>query len=79
MTEPHSVFVPAPDVVVRDLDGEAVVLDLATGTYFGLNDAGTRIWLPSSGRTRVDYRDGWPFSPDLSSRQRRVHDPGARR
>ena len=44
MTEPHSVFVPAPDVVVRDLDGEAVVLDLATGTYFGLNDVGTRIW-----------------------------------
>lgn len=38
------MFVPAPDVVVRDLDGEAVVLDLATGTYFGLNDIGTRIW-----------------------------------
>jgi coenzyme PQQ synthesis protein D (PqqD) len=40
----HSVFAPAADVVVRDLDGEAVVLDLATGTYFGLNDIGTRIW-----------------------------------
>ncbi len=38
------MFVPAPDVVVRDLGGEAVVLDLATGTYFGLNDVGTRIW-----------------------------------
>jgi hypothetical protein len=44
MTGSHSVFAPAADVVVRDLDGEAVVLDIATGTYFGLNDIGTRIW-----------------------------------
>ena len=32
------------DVVFRDLDGEAVILDLATGTYFGLNAVGTRVW-----------------------------------
>ena len=31
-------------VVSRDLDGEAVILNLETGTYFGLNEAGTRIW-----------------------------------
>jgi hypothetical protein len=37
-------FVPAPDVVFRELDGEAVVLDLAGGTYFGLNASGTRMW-----------------------------------
>lgn len=35
---------PSPDVVWRDLEGEAVLLDLASGTYFGLNDVGTRIW-----------------------------------
>ncbi len=34
----------SPDVVFRDLDGEAVILDLATGTYFGLNEVGTRVW-----------------------------------
>jgi hypothetical protein len=34
----------SPDVVFRNLDGEAVILDLATGTYFGLNEVGTRIW-----------------------------------
>jgi hypothetical protein len=34
----------SPDVVFRDLDGEAVVLDLGSGTYFGLNEVGTRIW-----------------------------------
>jgi Coenzyme PQQ synthesis protein D (PqqD) len=33
-----------PDVVFRDLDGEAVILDLESGTYFGLNQVGTRIW-----------------------------------
>jgi hypothetical protein len=34
----------SPDVVWRDLDGEAVLLDLSTGVYFGLNEVGTRIW-----------------------------------
>jgi hypothetical protein len=34
----------SPDVVFRDLDGEAVILDLASGTYFGLNAVGTRVW-----------------------------------
>jgi hypothetical protein len=32
------------DVVFRDLDGEGVVLNLATGTYFGLNPTATRVW-----------------------------------
>ena len=32
------------DVVHRDLAGETVLLNLATGTYFGLDAVGTRIW-----------------------------------
>ena len=32
------------DVVFRDLAGEAGILNLATGTYFGLDQTGTRIW-----------------------------------
>ena len=32
------------DVVYRDLEGEAVLLDLDSGTYFGLDAVGTRIW-----------------------------------
>jgi hypothetical protein len=43
-TKADLAFAPAPDVVFRDLDGEAVVLDLATGMYFGLDDVGTRMW-----------------------------------
>lgn len=32
------------DAVFRELDGEAVILNLETGIYFGLNETGTRIW-----------------------------------
>jgi hypothetical protein len=32
------------DVAFRTIDDEGVVLDLATGTYFGLNTSGTRMW-----------------------------------
>ena len=32
------------DVVFRELDGEAVILNLDTGMYFGLDAVGTRIW-----------------------------------
>jgi hypothetical protein len=32
------------DIVFRDLAGEAVLLNLGTGMYFGLNGMGTQIW-----------------------------------
>jgi Coenzyme PQQ synthesis protein D (PqqD) len=32
------------DVVFRELDGEAVILNLESGMYFGLDAIGTRIW-----------------------------------
>jgi hypothetical protein len=32
------------DVVSRVLDGEAVILDLASSKYLGLNDVATRVW-----------------------------------
>ena len=34
----------ADDVVCRDLAGESVLLNLSTGTYFGLDAVGTRLW-----------------------------------
>ena len=33
-----------PDVLFREIDNECVLLDLGSGTYFGLNEVGTRIW-----------------------------------
>lgn len=32
------------DVVFRELDGEAVILNLVSGIYFGLDRVGTRMW-----------------------------------
>lgn len=42
--QPDDRFVPSPDVLLRELDGEAVLLDVASGRYFGLNGSGLRIW-----------------------------------
>jgi hypothetical protein len=39
----QSVHIP-DDVVFRELDGEAVILNLESGVYFGLDAVGTRIW-----------------------------------
>jgi len=39
-----SIVVASSDQVSRDLEGEVVILNLQTGTYFGLNGVGSRIW-----------------------------------
>jgi coenzyme PQQ synthesis protein D (PqqD) len=45
----------SPDVLYRDLEGQAVILDLSSGLYFGLNEIGTRIWtLIGEGRSVAD-------------------------
>ncbi len=33
-----------PEVLFQDVAGEAVLLDLSGGSYFGLDNVGTRIW-----------------------------------
>jgi hypothetical protein len=40
----ENTFTPGKDTVSRELDGEVVILDLGSGSYFGLNAVGTRIW-----------------------------------
>ena len=35
---------PSPDALYKNLDGEAVLVSLASSTYFGLDEVGTRIW-----------------------------------
>ena len=32
------------DVLFREVEGEAVLLAVASGSYFGLDQVGTRIW-----------------------------------
>ena len=37
-------FSVSPDVLFRELEGESVLLDLATEQYYVLDDVGTRMW-----------------------------------
>lgn len=37
-------FVQPPNVMIQHLDGEAVLLNVTSGYYFGLDPVGSRIW-----------------------------------
>jgi hypothetical protein len=40
----YSSVVATKNQVSSDLGGEAIILDLKSGVYYGLNDVGTRLW-----------------------------------
>ena len=40
----QSVVVASEEQVSSDLEGEAVILDMESGSYYGLNEVGARIW-----------------------------------
>ncbi len=42
--DPATRVLPRPGVLFRQLEEEAVLLDAARGTYFGLNAVGTSAW-----------------------------------
>ena len=37
-------IIASPDVIVREIDGQSVILDLKTSRYLSLNEVGTRMW-----------------------------------
>jgi len=43
-TKPLDSFRVSEGVVFRELEGEAVLLNLDSGMYFGLDQVGTRVW-----------------------------------
>ena len=43
MTLPDTLTIPA-EVMARQVGDETVILDLASGNYFGLDSVGARIW-----------------------------------
>jgi hypothetical protein len=63
------------DVIFRELDGEAIILDLAKGLYFGLDEVGTRAWMllaeSSSVGKVIDVMSG-EFDVDRSTLERDV-------
>jgi hypothetical protein len=49
------VLTPSTDAAFREIDQEVVILDLASGSYFGLNAVGSRAWaLIVEGRSLKD-------------------------
>ena len=50
----HRVVVPS-DVLVRILDREAVLLNLQTERYFGLDETGTRMWQLLAEAPRIEH------------------------
>ena len=57
MTSPQRFAIPS-HVMSRELGDDCVMLDLASGTYFGLDPVGARLWqLLGEGRTVAEACD----------------------
>jgi len=55
MTSPTETVTVPPQVMFRLVGDEAVLLDLQSGMYFGLDPVGARMWnLLAEGRTLAD-------------------------
>jgi len=61
-------LITSDDVVARVVAGETVLLNLATGTYFGLNEVGGRIWhlLDTDGCSLAEITDKLQAEFDVS-------------
>jgi hypothetical protein len=55
MIDPQSRYRPDPErVAAQVIDGEAVIIDLISGTYFSLADSGGRVWELVEGGCSID-------------------------
>ncbi len=61
-------FVVCPDQVSCDLGGEAAILNLQSGTYYGLDPVGATIWnLLQTPKTLAELRDAIRAEYDVDS------------
>lgn len=69
---------PHPDVVWRLVEGEVVLLNIATGQYYSLDEVGSRVWslLPSTGSSLEGLRNALleEFDADPSDIDRDLQD-----
>ena len=58
MANLQSTICVPEDVLFKDLDGEAVILNTESGKYYGLDEVGTRMWalLAQHGQVEPAYR-----------------------
>jgi hypothetical protein len=73
MVEAYSIVVAAKEQVSSDLAGEAVILDVKSGVYYGLNEVGARLWnLIQQPKTVSEIRDAivaeYEIEPELCDR-----------
>jgi hypothetical protein len=54
MTTLESTIQIPEDVLFHELAGEAVLLNLETGKYYGLNEIGTRMWMLLNEHRRLE-------------------------
>lgn len=65
-----SRLVISPEAVAREVGGETMLLDLASGTYFGLDEVGGRVWQAlEDGATLAEACDGIEADFDVSREQ----------
>ena len=70
--------VTAPDsVLIRELEGEAVLLNLDNETYYGLDEVGTRMWAvvttaPSIAAAHAALLQEYDVAPDQLASDLRV-------
>ena len=63
-------MVAAKDQISCDLAGEAAILELKTGTYFGLDEVGATVWNLIAQPRRVDeIRDALLAQYDVEAEQ----------
>ena len=64
---PSSKITISPNVVSRAVGEETVILDLESGTYFGLDSIGARVWqMMEEGRTLSEICDVMVAEYDVS-------------
>lgn len=68
-----SIVVAIQEQISSDLAGEAVILNLKSGVYFGLNEVGARIWtLIQQPQSLRDLRDAllaeYDVAPEVCDR-----------
>lgn len=50
----NSLFQRSPNATYQTVAGEAIVIDLNTGSYYSLNETGTWLWENLDGRRNVE-------------------------
>jgi hypothetical protein len=68
---PQRASVPS-DVLMREVAGDSVILNLNTETYFGLDEVGTRMWLALTESETIQHAyesllDEYDVDPDTLS------------